>query len=89
MESTKLVLVEKWEFAAEAAGREAEYLWWPLPGTHNSQCLWNCWMTNLISKLPSPWGIVQQKDTLVCPETLLSNPLLPTAMSISLQGPVR
>ena len=42
---------------------------------HESQCLCKCWMTNP----PNPWGIVRQKDTLVCPETLLSVllPLLP------------
>lgn len=64
----KPVLVEKCKFAVEQVGRETEYFGGHFSGTHESQCLWKC----LATSLPNPRGTVQQKDTLVCPETLLS-----------------
>lgn len=69
------MLVEKCKFAVEQVGRETEYFGGHFSGTHESQCLWKCRVTNL----PNPRGTVPQKDTVVCPETLLSVllPLLP------------
>lgn len=41
----KLVLVEKCKLAVEEVGREIEYFGGHFSGTHESQCLWTCWMT--------------------------------------------
>lgn len=59
------------EVEVYSRGSKAEYLWWTLTGNICKPV--SVELLGMDPTLPTPWGIIQQKDIHVCPETLLNS----------------